>query len=240
MLPAYSVERIGRHSKTGAAYNGLHINEAARLAVSGTHRVAQSWHRAKPSDRKSLEERHRQAADFVGDLVCWNMTETYSDSLDLLRTERGGTALVFGGGIGGEAVRFSEQRNEVWFCELPDTPVRKFAEWRSQRHGYDWRFVSEIPSESDVLDCAAAFNVFGSLTPNVVRDALRRIAVSLKPGGRFYCRHDWAERDAHPYIRDNEATWQDVISRLPLRMTFDSRPAGSAAKGYHCILVKHS
>jgi len=168
------------------------------------------------------------------------MTGRYLQRLGLVSTEHNGVALAFGGGIGGEAVRLSEQGNEVWYCDLPGTSVWKFAEWRSRRHGYGWRFVTEVPDRPALFDCITSFNVFGSLTADGLVETLERMAIALKPGGRLYCAHDWRERPEHPYIHDHTVFWDETIGRLPLTTTFDSRAPGATDKAYLSILTRDS
>lgn len=221
-----------------AAYRGSSLLETAMLAGRGPGAVAESWSAHAPRTRAEIEEWHRRADAWLADLAWWNTQPMYSDLLGRLQPERDGVCLVFGGGIGGEAMRLSAQGNEVWFCDLPGTPMLEFAAWRAERHGFEWRFVSEVPEAEAIFDCATAFNVFGSLPAEALAQALSRIAGALKPGAKLYCNHDWRERADHPYIHDHETLWHRTVAELPLEVTLVNRGPKSGTKHDFCVLEK--
>lgn len=220
-----------------AEYLGVPVETAAQMAVSGTQKLAEDWNIASRSNHVSVEEWHREA-DFVADLVRYNLTDNFEEKLAVLSDESGGTCLSFGGGIGGDAARLSQQGNEVWYCDLPGTAVWDFAQWRSCNRGYNWRFVPEVPDEPNIFDSISAFNVFCVLTEETLVESVSRMSVALKPGGRLYAWHDWLERESHPYIRDHEALWERTVAELPLEVVQDSRTPGSRLKSYLNVLVK--
>jgi hypothetical protein len=222
-----------------AAYRGLSLMDAAMLARRGAERVAEHWSEHEPQTPEEIEEWHRGADAWLAGLVAWNMQPGYLDLLDRLAPERGGVCLIFGGGIGGEAMPLSAAGNEIWFCELRDTPMWDFAAWRAEKHGYAWRFVSEVPKQEAVFDFIVAFNSLGSLPPGTLGETAVRMSRALKPGGTLYASHDWDERPGHPYIHDHTKLWERTVAELPLEVKFDSREPGSDSRVYFSELVKH-
>ena len=219
------------------AYLGQPKAQVATMTLQGSDLVRANWLRKKPETVEQLHNWNENLPEYLFSLVRWNMHPSYLECLDMLQPERGGACLVFGGGIGSEALHLAQQGNEVWYCDLQGSPVWKFAEWRAARLHLPIHFTPEVSGE-DRFDCIVAFNVFSVLAEEELEVILRRIVSALKPGGRLYCNHDFLQRESHPQIYDHEKLWNELVAKLPVSKASDSRPAGSDERQYRCIYVK--
>ncbi len=200
------------------AYLGLPRSEVALNLARGHELVAARWRRENPQTPEQIYEFHRHCSEYVYDLARWHMTPTYHGYLALLNDERDGTVLSFGGGIGTEALQLAAQGNEVWYCDIADSPVWKVAEWRARRRNIPIRFISDIP-RGEQFDCVVAFDVFGSLAATELEALLPRLVAVLKSGGRLYCTNNFNNTPTSPFILPHERLWDRLVARLPLVQT---------------------
>jgi len=196
-------------------YLGLPRPLVVRNVVRGGELLAARWRRSDPQTPEEIGELHRHFWEYLYDLAHWNMTGKYQGLLALLRGERDGACLSFGGGIGTEALQLAAQGNEVWYCDIADSPVWKFAQWRAQRWGVPIHFASEVP-ETEVFDAIVAFDVLETLPGGEMERVVRRMATALRPGGRLYCNVTFAASDAYPTRSGQQRLWDSTFAELPL------------------------
>jgi hypothetical protein len=212
-------------------YLGLPRSLVVRSAVRGRELTVVRWRRSDPQTPEEIGELHRHFWEYLYDLAYWNMTEKYQGLLALLRGERGGACLSFGGGIGTEALQLAAQGNEVWYCDVPDSPVWKFAQWRAQRRGVPIHFAPEVP-QTEMFDAIVAFEVLEMLPAAELDRVVRRIAAALKPGGRLYCNVTFTHPDGYPLPRGQQRLWDSLLAQLPLepsdQYTYVKRSDGTA------------
>ena len=67
------------------------------------------------------------------------------------------------------------------------------------------------------FDCVVAFDVFEHLVDTELELVLRKIAASLKPGGRLYCHNPFGYTNAHPMHYDHAELWDSLVAQLPLQ-----------------------
>ncbi|HXG41162.1 MAG TPA: class I SAM-dependent methyltransferase [Dehalococcoidia bacterium] len=198
-----------------ADYLHLPLPQAAILCSLGTSLVAARWRALAPSSAEEVRAFYAHCSEYLYDLVFWHLGDEYRSLLGLLAGEVGGRCLTFGGGTGSEALLLARQGNEVWYLDVPGSPVWRFAMWRAQRWGADVQFVERLPERLE-LDCVVAFNVFGSLMPHELAEVLPALAGSLRPGGRLYCNNDFRPSPSHPYMFDNSDLWDSLTEELSL------------------------
>jgi SAM-dependent methyltransferase len=220
-------------------YLELSPSRAPAVLIAAENEVANSWNASGPHNAEEIREWTRTNSAILLDLVRWNVSPEYRRLLEVFEAERDGVCLSFGGGIGTEALRLAEQGNETWYCDLPDSPVWRFARWRAERRDLPIRFSVEIP-EDGTFDAVVAFNVFGSLAEEDLPVVLERICAALKPGGRLYCSHDFNSRESHPYIHDHQALWDALCERLPLELVEEDRPFGDESRWYTSVYARRS
>jgi 2-polyprenyl-3-methyl-5-hydroxy-6-metoxy-1,4-benzoquinol methylase len=196
-------------------YLDLPRSLVVRSVVCGRDLIAARWRRSNPQTPEEIGELHRHFWEYLYDLVHWNMTPKYQGLLALLHVERDGACLSFGGGIGTEALQLAAQGNEVWYCDVPDSPVWRFAQWRAERRGAPVHFVPEVP-EVEMFDGIVAFDVLETLPAAEMERVVRRMATALKPGGRLYCNVTFAPSDAYPMRSGQQRLWDSLLAELPL------------------------
>ena len=157
----------------------------------------------------------------------------------MLRDESGGVCLSFGGGIGTEALRLAGQGNEVWYCDVPDSPVWHFAQWRAERRNVPIRFTAEIPDD-ETFDCVVAFNVFSSMSESELPAIVERLVGAMRPGAHLYCSLDFFRSAGHPYLQDHDRLWSALVERLPLEEIAELRVRSTDTRQYVAVYVKQA
>lgn len=186
-----------------------------RNLLRGQEMATQQWRRMNPQTPEEVREFYEHCVEYIYDLAFWHTGNRYQQLLDLLKEERGGTCLSFGGGIGTEALRLAAQGNLVWYCDIPGSPVWRFAEWRARRRNAQVHFTADIPT--DVLfDCIVAFDVFEHLTETDLVAVFSKLVTVLKPGGRLYCENSFGGQLTHPMHFNHRALWDSLVAQSPL------------------------
>ena len=220
-------------------YLQISLPEAVANLSRGEEMVASSFTEANPGTAEEMREWHRNCPEFLFDLVIWNIDPKYRTLLDMLRDESEGVCLSFDGGIGTEALRLAEQGNNVWYCDVPDSPVWHFAQWRAERRGLPIRFTAEIPDD-ETFDCVVAINVFSSMNESELPAIVERLVAAMRPGGRLYCSLDFVPRADHPYLQDHDRLWLALVERLPLEEIAELRVPSSDPRQYVAVYVKQA
>jgi len=129
-------------------YTQLPRSLVAHNMVRGADMVASRWMRERPQTKEQIDDFYRHCSEYVY-LVANHamMLGTYRKLLRVFKHESGGQCLNFGGGVGAEALKLAMQGNEVWFCDVPDSPVWKFAKWRAEKAQAAIHFVADVPAE---------------------------------------------------------------------------------------------
>lgn len=220
-------------------YLQISLSEAVANLSRGEEMVASSFTEANPRTAEEMREWHRNCPEYLFDLVIWNIDPKYQTLLGMLRDESGGVCLSFGGGIGTEALRLAGQGNEVWYCDVPDSPVWHFAQWRAERHDLPIRFTAEIPDD-ETFDCVVAFNVFSSMNESELPAIVERLVGAMRPGGHLYCSLDFVPRADHPYLQDHDRLWRALVERLPLAEIDELRVPSADPRQYVAVYVKQA
>ncbi len=220
-------------------YLQISLPEAVKNLSRGEEMVANSYTQANPRTAEEMREWHRNCPEYLFDLVIWNIDPKYRSLLAMLRDESGGVCLSFGGGIGTEALRLAGQGNEVWYCDVPDSPVWHFAQWRAERRDLPIRFTAEVPDDT-TFDCVVAFNVFSSMNESELPAIVERLVGAMRPGGRLYCSLDFVTRDDHPNLHDHDRLWLDLVERLPLEEIDELRVPSSDPRQYVAVYKKQA
>lgn len=199
-------------------YLGLSRSVVALNMVRSTELIARRWREEDPGMPEHVRAFYENCSEYLYELALWNTHWRYEQLLALFDGEGGGRCLSFGGGIGTEALRLAAQGNEVWYCDIPGSPVWKFAQWRARRWNVPIHFTADVP-QAATFDCVVAFDVFEHLTEADLEVAIRNIAAALKPGGRLYCNNafGFGESTTHPLHYDHRQLWDRILSALPLR-----------------------
>jgi SAM-dependent methyltransferase len=220
-------------------YLQISLPEAVKSLSRGEEMVASSYTQANPRTAEEMRDWHRNCPEYLFDLVIWNIDPKYRSLLAMLRDESGGVCLSFGGGIGTEALRLAGQGNEVWYCDVPDSPVWHFAQWRAERRDLPIRFTAEVPDDT-TFDCVVAFNVFSSMNESELPAIVERLVGAMRPGGRLYCSLDFVTRDDHPNLHDHDRLWLDLVERLPLEEIDELRVPSSDPRQYVAVYEKQA
>ena len=207
-------------------YLGLPERVVAMNMAKGAQLVANRWRQENPQTSQKVYEFYQHCSEYLYDLAEWNMMNPLYRRLSfLLNGEQGGICLSFGGGIGSEALKLAAQGNRVFYIDVPDSPVWKFAQWRAHQRHVSINFTAVVPK--DVLfDCIVAFDVFEHLEKEELVKILGEMTFVLKPGGRLYCHNNFevSTEDSAPYSmhRDHRQLWASLVSQLHLSRINDN------------------
>jgi SAM-dependent methyltransferase len=115
-------------------------------------------------------------------------------------------ALDFGGGAGGLCLHLWSERVACDYMDVPG-PTLDFASWRFRRHEAPARaFAHDAPLPPGAYDAVFARDVFEHLWD--VEGAVRRIAATLRPGGRLFSFSTFDTGGQHDHLEKN-AVYQD-------------------------------
>jgi len=209
--------------------------------VRGAELVAGRWMREKPQSPEEIRDFYLHCSEYLFVVAYHNlMLDKWRNLLRLFKDEQGSRCLTFGGGIGSEAITLAASGNEVWYCDVPNSPVWKFAKWRAQNakspapagtgNNLPIHFSPDVPQDVK-FDCVVAFNVFQILPGETLESSLRKIAASMKPAASLYCQNDfdgnlrakpanvsqrsWDGRMAQHY--NHTELWNSLFDELGLR-----------------------
>ena len=144
-----------------------------------------------------------QSAGYLYELVAWNSTVLYDLTADLLGKFEGKSALVVGGGIGGE-VEALREKNAVIVFELPGA-LRDFLLWRYQSTDRVKIYTEpadlrEIQAPPDELKCdlAVAIDTVEHFHPDDLEPTLDKMLELVKSGGYLFFRNNFEEFGKYP------------------------------------------
>jgi 2-polyprenyl-3-methyl-5-hydroxy-6-metoxy-1,4-benzoquinol methylase len=197
-------------------YLGLSKRITALNMARGRQMAAERWRQANPQTSQEVREFYQNCSEYLYSLANWNMMDPeFKRLLVLTDDERGGICLSFGGGIGSEVLKLAAQGNQVFYVDVSNSPVWKFAQWRALQRNVTVNFSDDVPKGVQ-FDCITAWDVFEHLTEEQLAVILGKLSRALKPGGRLYCRNEFEISAPYPMHYNHQALWDSLISQLPL------------------------
>lgn len=185
----------------------------------------------KITDLSAAEARSfygEQSAGYIYELIAWNSTVLYDLTCDVLREFTGKSALVVGGGIGGEIDALRSQ-NAVFVFELPGT-LRDFLLWRYQSvdnvkiytEPADLREIQAPPDELK-YDLSVAIDTVEHFHPDDFESTLDRMFELTKAEGYLFFRNNFEEFGKYPMHFDHAEAFEQWIKKnaLDLDARFD-------------------
>lgn len=192
----------------------------------GKH-IAEEWRRKRPKTSRQIANFYKQTDSYLYELSIVGeepfRSEIRAAIADALREVQARSIFEFGGGIGTDAIWFTQEGFQCTYYDLPAAQTSKFAKWRFLQRGLAV-LVVEHPSSSCGNDAVISLEVFEHV-PNLF-GVLRRINGTLRLGGSLMFTASFGKTQLHPL----HLTRADVQGRF-----LDELLYGAGFNRYDCF-----
>jgi ubiquinone/menaquinone biosynthesis C-methylase UbiE len=198
-----SPARLQELAQELSAYKGIPVDQVATRLEEELHglggHIAAEWHDKRPVTSGQIERFYKETDAYLYELLIDGenpfRNETRDAIMEALRKIGARRVFEFGGGIGTDAIWFSQAGLQWTYYDLPDGQTFRFASWRFQKQQVPVAVVTH-PGQSRDNDAVVSVEVFEHL-PNLLA-ALRDINRALRVGGLLIFTESFGKTERHP------------------------------------------
>lgn len=203
--------------KDTSDYADISLDSIHHAIGEGRQGLASLWHKAgsfDPSVEDAWYRREDVGRHYILDLVGWHFINIGPLLANELGSIKGGRVLDFGSGIGTMSLMLAQQGCEVDMVEV-NPELRKFTEYRMERHLNGKRAMRFVDAPEGSYDMAICWHVFEHLPEP--EKALASIVDALKPGGLLFSQSDWHKDAVHPMHHErDDSEWEKAMREAGL------------------------